>query len=149
MDQPPTSQPQPQSMSMHQGSLPMSHSNSGSHDAAGGAPALAAWLEGFDQRTGLPRRSSVDPIEEEEHESGEEDKELSRRGRSQSSRMSHDAHDEHWRGRSRHKVGRGRVQEGSWPELQSSEAQSPMQLVGDDTHTVASFSDLGEMKLDL
>ena len=72
MDQPPTSQPQPQSMSMHQGSLPMSHSNSGSHDAAGGAPALAAWLEGFDQRTGLPRRSSVDPIEEEEHESGEE-----------------------------------------------------------------------------
>lgn len=150
MDQQPSSQPQQPSMSMHQGSLPMSHSSSGSHDAtAAGAPALAAWLEGFDQRTGLPRRSSVDPIEEEEHESGEEDKELSRHGRSQSSRMSHDAHDEHWRGRSRHKVGRGRVQEGSWPELQSSEAQSPMQLIGDESHTAASFSDLGEMKLDL
>lgn len=135
----------------------MSHSNLGSHDAsASGAPALAAWLEGFDQRTGLPRRSSVDPIEEEEHESGEEDKELSPRGRSQSSRLSHDAHDEHWRGRSRHKVGRGggaggRVQEGSWPELQPSEAQSPMQLVSGEEHqtTTASFSDLGKMKLDL
>ncbi|SAM82359.1 uncharacterized protein UBRO_04643 [Ustilago bromivora] len=161
MDQQPPQQAQPQQhhqqMSMRQGGMPMSHSNSGSHDAsASGAPALAAWLEGFDQRTGLPRRSSVDPIEEEEHESGEEDKELSPRGRSQSSRLSHDAHDEHWRGRSRHKVGRGggaggRVQEGSWPELQPSEAQSPMQLVSGEEHqtTTASFSDLGEMKLDL
>lgn len=116
------------------------------------APALAAWLEGFDQRTGLPRRSSVDPIEEEEHESGQEDKELSRRGQNQSSRHAHDAHDEHWRGRPRHKIGRSRaqVQEGSWPELQSSEAQSPMQLVsGEDGARPASFADIGEMKLDM
>ncbi|KAI3480292.1 hypothetical protein L1887_57557 [Cichorium endivia] len=135
-------------MRMQPNSLAMPHSNSGSHEASAGTPALAAWLEGFDQRTGLPRRSSVDPIEEEEHESGEEDKELSSRGRS--SRLAHDTHEEHWRGRSRHKVGRGRVQEGSWPELQPSEAQSPMQLVNsEEHHTTASFSDLGDMKLDL
>ncbi|KAJ9479436.1 Retrograde regulation protein 3 [Pseudozyma hubeiensis] len=141
-----------QSMSMHQSGLSIPHTSSSSHDAMGSAPALAAWLEGFDQRTGLPRRSSVDPIEEEEHQSGEEDKELSRRGRSQNSRA-HDAHDEHWRGRPRHKMGRGgraQVQEGSWPELQPCEAQSPMQLVsGDDAPPTSSFSDLGDMKLDL
>ncbi|GAC97532.1 hypothetical protein PHSY_005118 [Pseudozyma hubeiensis SY62] len=154
MDQQSTvSQPQhQQSMSMHQSGLSIPHTSSSSHDAMGSAPALAAWLEGFDQRTGLPRRSSVDPIEEEEHQSGEEDKELSRRGRSQNSRA-HDAHDEHWRGRPRHKMGRGgraQVQEGSWPELQPCEAQSPMQLVsGDDAHQTSSFSDLGDMKLDL
>lgn len=147
MDQQPN---QPQSM--HQSGLPTSHSNSATHDAITHTPALTAWLEGFDQRTGLPRRSSVDPIEEEEQQDGEEDKELSRRGRSQASRLSNEAHDEHWRGRSRHKVGRGRaqVQEGSWPELQPSEAQSPMQLVsGEDSHPTASFSDLGEMKMDM
>lgn len=141
-----------QSMSMHQGGLSVPHSNSNSHDAIGTAPALSAWLEGFDQRTGLPRRSSVDPIKEE-HESGQEDKELSRRGRSQNSRSTHDAHDEHWRGRSRCRLarsGQAQVQEGSWPELHTSEAHSPMQLVsGDDSQARASFSDLGDMKLDL
>ncbi|CDS00462.1 hypothetical protein [Sporisorium scitamineum] len=142
-----TSQAQP----MHQSNLGMSHSNSGTHDAINSAPALAAWLEGFDQRTGLPRRSSVDPIEEEEHESGQEDKELSRRRQSQN-RLSNDAHDEHWRGRPRHKINRGRaqVQEGSWPDLRPSEVQSPMQLVsGEDGAATASFADIGEMKLDL
>ncbi|SJX63183.1 uncharacterized protein SRS1_14007 [Sporisorium reilianum f. sp. reilianum] len=146
MDQP------SQAQSMHQSNLGTPHSGSGAHDAINSAPALAAWLEGFDQRTGLPRRSSVDPIEEEEHESGQEDKELSRRGHSQSSRHTHDAHDEHWRGRPRHKISRGRaqVQEGSWPELQPSEAQSPMQLVSaEEGAPAASFAELGEMKLDL
>ncbi|EST05237.2 Myc-type, basic helix-loop-helix (bHLH) domain protein [Kalmanozyma brasiliensis GHG001] len=147
----PMEQQSSQSQSMHQSGMNSSHSSS-AHDAISNTPALTAWLEGFDQRTGLPRRSSVDPIEEEEQQDGEEDKELSRRGRSQASRLSNDGHDEHWRGRSRHKVGRGRaqVQEGSWPELQPSEAQSPMQLVsGEEGHATASFSDLGEMKLDL
>ncbi|EPQ27476.1 uncharacterized protein PFL1_05014 [Pseudozyma flocculosa PF-1] len=105
------------------------------------ATCLVDWLEGYDQRTGLPRRSSVDPIEEEdEHEGQERDSEQQQqRGRS---RQAHGGRgdgkeggaveEEEERGRSRQRGNASsHSQHGSWPALEMTGARSPMQLLSD------------------
>ncbi|PWN49304.1 hypothetical protein IE53DRAFT_152634 [Violaceomyces palustris] len=83
-----------------------------------GPPAsLAAWLGGYDQRTGLPRRSSVEPIEEEDGRS------LERLDDHPNGAQVGQSGEDVGRGRSRQREGR---QRGSWPRLKSSGAPSPL-----------------------
>ncbi len=148
----PMEQQPSQAQSMHQSGISTSQSGSVNtrcdHQThLRSQPGSKASIRGR-ATTPLFRRS----IEEGRAQDGEEDKELSRRGQQARPRVYRTRRTTSTGAGVPAKVGRGRaqVQEGSWPELQPSEAQSPMQLVsGEENHPTASFSDLGEMKLDV
>ncbi|KAN0065736.1 hypothetical protein ACQY0O_000866 [Thecaphora frezii] len=96
--------------------------------------SLMDWLEGFDQRTGLPRRSSVDPIEEEdEHEGADKPHDPGQRGRGRyAHRDQGHVEEEEERGRSRQRGnGSSQSQHGSWPALEMTGSRSPMHLPGE------------------